>query len=285
MHKRSFVLSPAVPAAETDMDIFCIQAEKYRAKGADVIEFYTEPDGIKERSDCLAALGLEGIYLPATYQKRNHSSLCALNEAERSGAVKKAVELALISYNAGLRRALYTSGWYPDSAADEKAAYTAAFNSFRELSSSLPPDFTLLIEPGDRKVQYNQLLGPTDELVKFLDKLGCENVRLTMDISHIAQLGEDVHKSLAVAKKYCSHVHLANCILKKGDPMYGDRHPLFGAENSELSVKDAADMFGWVRQLYNGEDLTVSVEFINHMATDAFAQEIALNTAWFWQQA
>ena len=285
MHKRSFVLSPAVPAAETDMEVFRIQAEKYRAKGADVIEFYSAPDGIKARADCLAALGLEGIYLPATYQKRNRSSLCALNEPARADAVRMASELAISAYNAGLRKALFTSGWYPESAADEKTAYAAAFSSFRELSSSLPNNFTLLIEPGDRKVQYNQLLGPTDELVAFMNELGCENVRLTMDISHIAQLGEDIHQSLSMTKKYCSHVHLANCILKKGDPMYGDRHPLFGAENGEFSVIAAADMSDWVRQLYNGEDLTVSVEIINHMSTEAFAEEIDRNTAWFWTQA
>ena len=283
MLKKSFVLSPALPASETDMGAFERQAAKYAEMGAEVIEFYCAPELIGERARALSSLGLEAVYLPATFQKRNRSSLCALDEQERKEAVRRAVLLGRAAAEAGIGKALYTSGWYPEEKADAAAAYEAEARSLRELSEELP-DSVILIEPGDREVQYRQLLGPTDELTAFLAGLGCGNVRLTMDTSHILQLGEDVMTSLAAAKRYCSHVHFANCILTEGDRLYGDKHPLFGCRNGELSIPDAERLLREVTALWGEEELTVSVEFINHEGSERFMTEIDRNTEWFWRE-
>jgi len=55
----------------------------------------------------------------------------------------------------------------------------------------------ILLEPGDRDVEYRYLIGHTDMAVSFIEGVRSEVpcIGLVFDISHIAQLNEDIYSS------------------------------------------------------------------------------------------
>ena len=158
---------------------------------------------------------------------------------------------------------LITSGLYPGSD-NEKAAWKALENSIEELCA-YAGTLRILLEPGDRTVDAKQLAGPTADVVKMAERvlLRHSNFGLVMDLSHIAQLGEDPETALKLAKPYCNHIHLANCILVSGHALYGDKHPLFAEKDASYTL-DKIKLFA--RFLFAGyaKDLTVSIEIIFH---------------------
>lgn len=64
------------------------------------------------------------------------------------------------------------------------------------------------------------------------------------------------------AKPWCSHIHLANCVLRRGDPMYGDKHPLFGIKGGEFGRGDMQEIVEEIRKKYYNEDVIVAIEII-----------------------
>jgi sugar phosphate isomerase/epimerase len=101
----------------------------------------------------------------------------------------------------------------------------------------------LSLEHFDRDVDQKQLLGPTEETVKFVDALAADhtNIGITLDLSHIKLLEEDVRQAVRTAANHLVHIHIANCI-KAPAPAdrLGDKHPRFGMAGSAVTVADVA---------------------------------------------
>jgi sugar phosphate isomerase/epimerase len=84
----------------------------------------------------------------------------------------------------------------------------------------------LEIETMDREVHKRQLLGPTEESLRFLQALRREipSLSLVYDTAHIALLEEDPIESLELAAGMVGHLHLSNCVADPDHPLYGDHH-------------------------------------------------------------
>ena len=143
----------------------------------------------------------------------------------------------------------------------------------------------LVLEPGDTAVQAFQLIGSTDKAVALCELMRREGrtLGLTMDVSHTAQLGEDVHTAFTQALPLCQHIHLANCILKPDHPLYGDKHPVMSDPDAVFSFSEIKELAVWCRNQYGDKELTLSFEVICHEDDQAaFFEKILREEEWFF---
>jgi len=135
------------------------------------------------------------------------------------------------------------------------------------------------LEHYDRHIHRRFLLGPSAVTADFARTMRADNPNfgITLDQSHLGQLGEAPADALDALGDTVTHVHLANCLISdEHSPLYGDLHPPFGIEGGEfdiddisafLSVLNSRGYFG--RRLPYGR-LIVSVEVRNPEGADPF---------------
>lgn len=279
--RKSIILTAILPAAIEDAEVFEKGVEVFSHEGYTVVEFFAPFEAALERGEILKKYGMSSVFLAAFYQKRNGLSLCAISEDERQRALKESCRCVDAAIAAGAEAVLITSGSYPGLEHEDKA-WKALENSIATLCE-YAGNLRILLEPGDRSIDAKQLAGPTVEVVRMAHKIQKRhaNFGLTMDLSHVAQLGENPEEALEQARAFCDHVHLANCVLTPGHLLYGDKHPLFSEPDASYSI-DQLEQFG--RSLFSGyaENLTVSIEIINH-GTDqwAYMQQVLEEEQWF----
>lgn len=193
--------------------------------------------------------------------------MSAIDAVERDRAVMLSKKCADAAKEAGLPL-LITSGRVPALDSDENAAAEAFEKSLVELMEYVSNDTQVYLETGDRAVQAYQLIGPTPMAVKMAKRMRerFPNFYLTIDTSHIAQLGEDLTESIAMAAPVCRHLHIANCVLKKGDELYGDKHPYIDHMGCHYTVKQLHSIYDKAETMFDGyqDELTVSIEVIAH---------------------
>ena len=212
---------------------------------------------------------VETIFLAPFYTKLNKKSLSSLDETIRRETVNKMKVYVERCYYYGSKAMLINSG--PRPAEDQmQEAVTRFEESIREIlayAEKKAESYTLdiLLEPGDIGVEYDEVYGHTANVISHVERIREEfgHYYLTMDISHIRQLGEDIEEALSLAKPYCYHIHMANCYLK--DPQnewYGDKHLEFGARESELDMLDAIRITERIQKMYQGDSLILGLEMI-----------------------
>lgn len=106
----------------------------------------------------------------------------------------------------------------------------------------------LTLEPVERGVFKNLLLGPTSEVctfVQLMHSMGHDNVAVLFDTAHMPLLQEDPIASVRLAlNSGIGLIHLGNAILRNPDnPLYGHCHPPIGIMDGEYDVKDVALFF------------------------------------------
>lgn len=153
--------------------------------------------------------------------------------AERKKAVEFTKQLIDMAYELGARNLLIGSGPDPGRASRE-AAIEAFLTSVDELCThaiQCSPDRPLVIclETFDQETHWRQLLGPTAVSAATMARARQVNPNcgLTLDMSHVAQLGEDLTDAVRDAGECLIHAHIANAVLVPGHPLYGDMHPHF----------------------------------------------------------
>lgn len=265
--KKSFVLTSALPSSSSDAGLFEKAAALLKNNGYETVEFYAEDDITSRCKEILKKYGLNGIFLAAGYQKKNKLNLCAADEAERQKALAETIHCIDAAKACGVDTVLITSGAYPGVAAEQHSWVNLA-KSVKELSD-YSPETALTMEPGDRSVDAMQLAGPTEQTVAWAKELNsvCPAFGLTMDTSHIAQLGERVYDALLLSAERCSHIHLANCILTPNHPLYGDKHPLFSHPDAVYRLETLKLIASAIIQNYP-RPATVSIEVINHSSNE-----------------
>jgi len=243
---------------------------------------------IKEQvANLLRDSGMRVVYAGGPPYAMQQIHLSALDKGERRDSLEKAKRLVDDAYLLGAELHLITGG--PDTAPEDreraKGYLVECLVALSEYADSQVSDrpVVLSLEPTDRDVHRNGLIGPTVEAVEIVREVRRQGgaVWLTLDQSHLAQLGEVVEDSLAVAQGYHVHMHVANCLLNDPEsPIYGDEHPRFGVEGGELGVEDVTALFEslwgfgfFEKPVPYGERPIVSVEVKPHGDED---QEIVL---------
>ncbi len=99
----------------------------------------------------------------------------------------------------------------------------------------------LCLEHFDRELDQKRLLGPTDETVAFVHEVARDhfNIGITLDLSHVIQLGEDPRAAIRTAGRHLIHAHIANCGLDPEYPLvFGDSHARFGVPGGAVTMND-----------------------------------------------
>lgn len=171
-------------------------------------------------------------------------SLSSVNSVDRQRAVDFARQLVDMAYELGARNLLIASG--PDPGGTLRQAAIAAFErSLEELCAHAitqrPHDpLVICVEPFDREVQWRQLLGPTRLSAAVISDIRKRfaNCGITLDMSHVVQLGENLEGAIDAAGNCLVHAHIANCVLDRGNLLFGDMHPPFDVPGGEYHPED-----------------------------------------------
>ena len=221
-------------------------------------EFFTaieitwiEDEAVKQRvAELLGYAGVRVVFAGGPPYAMQGIHLSALGEGERRQSLDKAQRLVDDAYLLGAELHLITSG--PDVAPQDreraKGYLIESMVALSEYAQAQASDrrVVLSLEPIDRDVHRKGLLGPTVESVEVLREVRGQGgeVWLTLDQSHLAQLREVAEDSIALARGFHVHMHLANCLLgDRESPIYGDEHPRFGVPGGEHDVEDVGALF------------------------------------------
>jgi sugar phosphate isomerase/epimerase len=212
---------------------------------------WIEDERVKRQvAELLSYSGMRVVFAGGPPYAIHRIHLSALDPVVRRESMDWAKRLVDDAYLLGAELHLITSG--PDVAPEDRdraRGYLAeAMVALSEYARSLASEraLTLSLEPTDRDVHRKGLVGPTAEAVELVREVRRDGgaVWLTLDQSHLAQLGEVVEDSIALAEGFHVHMHLANCLLGDPDsPIYGDEHPCFGVAGGEHDLQDVTALF------------------------------------------
>ncbi len=173
-------------------------------------------------------------------------SLSDVEEAGRRQAVLFANSLVDMACELGGRNLLVPSGPDPGEALRPAAlqALIRSLNEVCEYARKGRPEMPVVVclEPFDRDVDCRQLVGSTRLAAEVIGEVreSSGNCGITLDMSHVAQLGEDMAQAIGDAGDFLVHAHIANCVLDPASPLYGDKHPPFGVPGGVYTLDDAA---------------------------------------------
>lgn len=284
--KKAVVLSTLLPDSETNIELFDRGVSLFVEKSVSVIEYFAPMHLVFEREKILQKKGMRGIYLAAILQKRQKLNLSSLDENERRKAIDETLKCINASKEAGISSILVTSGTRPKNELLNEEAFLSLQDSLEKICTYAGKDITITIEPGDSNLDFFQLIGPTKlatKLIQQMNNRGINNLRLTIDISHIAMLGEKITTSLKKAMSCCRHIHLANCVLDKTDLLYGDKHPPFGIDKGYYDQTAVKDVINWLENNYPYKIFIVSIEIISRAEDQwEFIEKMIQENRWFF---
>ena len=282
---KSIVLTALVPAARKDEAVFLKTVDRFAGLGVKTLEYACPLDEAAGRGKQLAQRGLDGVFLAATFQKEGQQNLASPVKEEHAQALSACKSYLDAAIQAGAKGVLITSGRYPDDPAQESEAWQALEDSLYALLEVAHDHIRLLLEPGDRTVDSRQLAGPTEDVLALMRRMNqpLEDFALTMDISHLAQLGEKPYPALEKTAPFCDHVHLANCVLTPGHPLYGDKHPLFSYPGAYYSCQQIRETADYLRENSPHKRLTLALEVISREQNPfQILEQLVKEEAWFF---
>ncbi len=215
---------------------------KINAVRAIEISWVKDKDQRKSVKKLLHSWGGKIVFAGSPVLALTHKNLSSLEEPLRMDSIEKGKQIIDEACYLGAHSVLLISGEDPGSEM-RKEAKTRLVDSILKLDQyarSCNDELKLTLEPADRDIHRRQLLGPIAESLEVIREIRqhSSNISLTIDMSHLAQLGEDKKKVIQLAKGYFNHVHLANAVIKnRNHPRFGDEHPRFGIKDGEHDEK------------------------------------------------
>jgi sugar phosphate isomerase/epimerase len=211
------------------------------------------------------------IYSGAPVLAMSQMSLCSLNEELRMDSVNTAKRIIDDACYFGARSVLLISGSDPgwEKRHEARAFLGESLVDLVHYAKRMNDQLTVTLEPADRDIHRRQLIGPISEAVRIVRAVRkhAPNFGLTIDMSHLAQLGEDKTRALSRARGYFHHVHIANAIVRNRDnPRFGDEHPRFGIEEGEHDLESIVEFLrglnriSFFQEKANHEKPIISIE-------------------------
>jgi sugar phosphate isomerase/epimerase len=281
VNSKSFVLSASFPGSKKSYEGLKQALDAIAPYHFTTIEYYSEDVSADKVSRLME--GRKSIFLAGALQKAAGLSPCSLDKDVRAKAVAELGECFRFARQAGAAALMLSSGPRPEDESNDPQCLLCLAESLEKLHK-LEPDLPILLEPGDRDVEYHHLLGYTSVSAEFVAARRRDGLPLGLifDISHVAQLGEDLGAAWVAARPYCDHVHLANCVLERQHPLYGDKHPFLGVPGGVYSHADTRSFLSVLRE--DPAPLTVSLEVIcpSNESEDSFFPHLLSDTRWFF---
>lgn len=233
------------------------------------IEFYYKKNKSKKLKDLLKEYDYSYIYLGAMHAKINNLNISSINDSIRNNSIE---QLKLCIDNTkyyGAKKLLINSGRRPENESKIKEAFQLLVNSLENLikyNINYNNPIQINLEPGDDNIDSFSLIGKSDLALNLLDKV--DDIKLTLDISHILQLKEDPITVIDNCLNYTDHIHLANCVINnKKSKLYGDKHPMFDEIGGELSTEEINNLYNYIKEKYLNKKIIIGIEVINREDT------------------
>lgn len=217
----------------------------------DVIELTHINDGaVRQRvAELVKQSGATMTYGAQPQLLRNQENLNSLDESLRLRAVNRMKACVDEAYEMGAKGFAYLAGKFDESRVEEH--YKALVKSTREICAyaASKGDMPVNLEVFDYDVEKCSLIGPTERALRFAKEISAEFpfFGLMVDLSHMTQLHETIDECVDPILPYIRHVHIANAVLEKGAPAYGDQHPRFLFPNG---LVDEGMLVSFLRKLF-----------------------------------
>ncbi len=200
--------------------------------------------------------GMLAVYGVGQSLARQDLDLHALDETVRQASVEKTKEYIDEAYRIGARIMDLNPGKDPGPEHRPQARLAAIESLTRlcEYAQEKATDYVLPLsmENFDRDVDKKFYLGPTSETIDVVREVRerVPNMGITPDVAHLLIMGEDPYESVVAAGDLIFHAHLANYIIKdREDPRWGDNHPPFWVDGSEVWAKQLARYLAGLREI------------------------------------
>lgn len=184
----------------------------------------------------------------------NKLSLNSLDDEHRKTAVDEVKAAIDASYDMDARICACLSGPGADNDDDTKRMMDAMVASCVELckysqSKSAGDNLVWLsVEQFDYTVDKKCLIGPSDRTAELAERVRAEvpNFGVTIDLSHVPIMHEDVRDVVTTLAPYIIHLHAGNAVEQTGHPAHGDQHPRFGYPGG---ANDVDELRGYLEAL------------------------------------
>jgi hypothetical protein len=254
------------PECRDDDAIFWSSLERLLADPVfDAIELHTFlPPSWLTRIRSGFEQGDKQLLLSAGPQLLKEHGLCALNPSSRSSTLELCKRLIDLARDLSATGLMLISGKDPGPGDrdDARAALEESLNELCEYASVDAPTLTLSLEAFARSSPPSQLIGPSVEASRLLDRVSATNgnFRLTVDLSHLAQLGEDPVTAIEGLGSRARHIHLSTCVVIPGHPLFGDLHPSFHTPDVAVTLQTAGQALAAASTASPADEMIVSVE-------------------------
>lgn len=270
--RQSAVLTGLFPASVTDSRETVRGIEASARLGYDTVELFYDGPGNADVARACRGSSLAVIYHPAYALKQSKLDLGDPDPARRRAAVDRTRAWIDVARELGAQALMVLSGPERTDAREREQAVAALQESLEALCEAAAP-MRLHLESFNNHGEPYLLMGPTARCLRMARAVSGRqpNFSLTFDLSHALQMGEDPLASLLSIGQYCSHVHLANCVIRdRADPLFGDKHPPFGHAGGEV---DEPWLARFVRGLaeggfFDGREVTVGAEVITRQPAE-----------------
>lgn len=201
----------------------------FRGIEIDVIEEANDRKRIKNVIDSKGIVLTQWMTSIILREKLNISSI---DKALRKKSIMRIKEYINSAAECGVTNLAVISG--PDPGLKlRKFATESLYDSLCELTDSVSEynSMRVIIEPLDRGVHKNMLIGPTNEAISLVNKVRklYPEIGISWDSAHVALCGENIYESLELSCGYISQIHLSNAVLDVNHPDFGDYHIKMGS--------------------------------------------------------
>jgi len=99
------------------------------------------------------------------------------------------------------------------------------------------------LEVFDFDMDKAALIGPAPYAARFAADMRTtnNNFGLLVDLSHFPTTYETSEFVIRTLRPYITHLHFGNAVVKKGEAMYGDKHPRLGYPDSANDIPELTD--------------------------------------------
>jgi sugar phosphate isomerase/epimerase len=280
--RLSAVITGFFPESVTKASATARAIELCAKLGFDTVEFFYEGEEKELIGRACRSTKMSSIFLPALALKRERLDLGDPDERRRREAVEHVRRWIDDARLYGADSLMLVSGPERSDQAEREEAMANLTDALIELcgyacGQSPVERIGIRVESFNNNGEPWLLIGPPDRCSVLAADVTRHygNFGLTMDLSHILQMGLEPIPVLESVASWCSHLHLANCVIRdRQHPLFGDKHPEFGYPAGELDEEDLAQFIsrlfssGFVQD--RSEPITIGIEVITREGHDPY---------------
>lgn len=184
---------------------------------------------------------------PGYFQLDGDYNASSDDPAQRSHALEAMKQHIDYAAEAGCSLMVFTGT--PDKGPEKRSLLLQRYGEFFMKCAEYGAKYniTLAVEPIERGVFKNLILGPTWECAEFIKTMqnnGASNARLILDIAHLPLMQEDLEDAIQASLSVgLVHIHMGNAVLDTSSQFYGHTHPPIGVHKGCYDCQELITQF------------------------------------------